>query len=88
MNTTRQNTTAELNSELTIVRIAIIVMMVIILLLIWFTAKLGTIPLMNAARLAEAGKPVPVTGAKEFRYMAKSFNKMHEKLYGNKEETP
>ena len=83
MNTTRQNTTAELNSELTIVRIAIIVMMVIILLLIWFTAKLGTIPLMNAARLAEAGKPVPVTGAKEFRYMAKSYNKMHEKLYGS-----
>ena len=31
---------------------------------------------------------IPVTGAKEFRYMAKHYNKMHEKLYGSKEDNP
>ena len=88
MTATRQNTTAELNSELTIVRAAIIVLTLIILALIWITAKLGTNPLINAQKQAEAGEPIRVTGAREFRYMAKSYNKMHEKLYGNKEETP
>ena len=60
---------------------------VIILVLIWFTAKLGTVPMMKAQKCAEAGEPIPVIGSKEFRYMAKSYNKMHEKLYGSKEET-
>ena len=88
MTSTRQNTTAELNRELTIVRVIIIALTLIILFLIWLTAKLGTIPLMDAQKRAEAGEAIPVTGAKEFRYMAKSYNRMHEKLYGNKEDTP
>ena len=88
MNTTRQNTTAELNRELTVIRVVIIVLTLVILILIYLTARLGTIPLMDAEKRAEADEPIPVTGAKEFRYMAKSYNKMHEKLYGNKEETP
>ena len=87
MTTTRQNTTAELNKELTIVRVVIIILTVIILVLIWFTAKLGTVPMMKAQKCAEAGEPIPVIGSKEFRYMAKSYNKMHDKLYGSKEET-
>ena len=87
MTTTRQNTTAELNNELTIIRVVIIILTVIILVLIWFTARLGTIPMMKAKKCAEAGEPIPVIGSKEFRYMAKSYNKMHEKLYGSKEET-
>ena len=47
----------------------------------------GTVPMMKAQKCAEAGEPIPVIGSKEFRYMAKSYNKMHEKLYGSKEET-
>ena len=88
MTAARQDTTAELNNELTIIRVAIIILTVVILVLIWFTAKLGTVPMMKAKELAEADKPIPVTGSKEFRYMAKSYNRMHEKLYGNKEDTP
>ena len=86
MNTTRQNTTAELNKELTIVRVVIIVLTLVILFLIYLTARLGTVPLITAQKKAEAGEPIPVTGAKEFRYMAKHYNKMHEKLYGSKED--
>ena len=86
MNATRQNTTAELNQELTIIRVVIIILTVIILVLIWLTAKLGTIPMMKAKKCAETNEPVPVIGSREFRYMAKSYNRMHEKLYGGKEE--
>ena len=88
MATTRQTTSDELNSELTIVRVAIIVLTVIILVLIWLTAKLGTIPLMKAEKKIEAKEPIPEEGAKEFRNLAQEYNRMHEKLYGNKEETP
>ena len=88
MNTTRQNTTAELNSELTIIRVVIIVMTLVILFLIYMTARLGTVPLINAQKKAESGDPIPVTGAKEFRYMARSYNKMYQKLYGSKEDAP
>ena len=42
----------------------------------------------STERETEADKPIPVTGSREFRYMAKSYNRMHEKLYGNKEDTP
>ena len=84
MTTTRRETTAKLNSEMTIVRLAIIILTVVILLLIWLTARLSTIPLMEAQKLAEAGKPIPESGAKELRFLARNFNKMQEKLNANK----
>lgn len=86
MTSARQTTTAELNSELTLIRVIIIVLTVVILVLIWLTARLGTVPLMNAAKQAEEGKQVTEKGAREFRYMAKNYNKMHKKLYGDKED--
>ena len=88
MNTTRQSTSDTLNRELTVVRIAIIVLTLVILFLIWLMAHEGTMPLIKAQQYAEADKPIPVTGAREFRYMARSYNRMHEKLYGDKEENP
>ena len=87
MTTARQTTTDELNSELTLVRVVIIILTVVILLLIWLTASLSTIPMMRAAKQAEADQPIAETGSKEFRYLARGYNKMHQKLYGNKEET-
>ena len=88
MATTRQTTSDELNSELTIVRVAIIVLTVVILALIWLTAKLGTIPLMDAQQKIEKGELIPEKGAKEYQVLARGYNGMYEKLYGNKEETP
>ena len=88
MTTTRQTTSDELNSELTIVRVAIIVLTVVILTLIWLTAKLGTIPLIDAQKNIEAKEPIPERGAREFRELAHGYNRMHEKLYGNKEDVP
>jgi nitrate/nitrite-specific signal transduction histidine kinase len=70
------------------VRVAIIVLTVVILALIWLTAKLGTVPLMEAEKRIEAGEPIPETGAKEFRNLARGYNKMRRKLYRDEEETP
>ena len=86
MATARQSSADEMNRELTLVRAVIIALTVIILFLIWLMSHEGTMPLIRAKECAEADKPVPVTGAREFRYMARSYNKMREKLYGDEED--
>ena len=88
MNETRQNTSAELNRELVIVRVAIIVLTVVIIFLIWLTMHSCTNPLIAAQKNMEADKPIEETGAREIRQLAKAYNRIHEKLNGNKEETP
>ena len=86
MTATRQSTSADLNRELTLVRIVIAILTVVIILLIWLTARLGTMPLMEAGKCAEDGRKIPETGAKEFRKLAGKYNKMLDQLNGSKEE--
>ncbi len=86
MTSTRQSTSAELNSELTLVRVVIAILTVIIIVLIWLTARLGTVPLMMAGKQAEAGGRIPETGAKEFRRLAGKYNMMLDRLNESKEE--
>ena len=76
MTTARTETTAQLNSEMNTVRIFIIIVSVLLLIIIALSAYLGTIPLIRAEQCAKKGEAVPVIGAKEFRYMAESYNKM------------
>ena len=86
MTAARQSTSTELNRKLTIVRIVIAILTVVIILLIWLTARLGTIPLMEAEKQAEEGGKIPVTGAKEFRRLAGKYNMMLDKMNESKEE--
>lgn len=72
----RTETTAQLNSELSTLRVFIIIVTVLLLIIIGLSAYLGTLPLIQAAKCAKNGEAVPVTGAKEFRYMAESYNKL------------
>ena len=76
MTTARTETTAQLNSEMNTVRIFIIIVAVLLLIIIALSAYLGTIPLIRAAKCAQNGEAVPVIGAKEFRYLANSYNKL------------
>ena len=86
MTSTRQSTSAELNSELTLVRVVIAILTVIIIVLIWLTARMATVPLMMAGKQAEAGGRIPETGAKEFRRLAGKYNMMLDQLNESKEE--
>ena len=72
----RTETTAQLNSELAAIRIFIIIVAAMLLIIIGLSAYLGTVPLIQAAKCAKNGEAIPVTGAKEFRYLAESYNKM------------
>lgn len=81
MYNTRQEVSAQVTRELNMVRWAVVVLMVLLLAVIWLSAQLGTIPLMKAAEKAKKGEPVPVIGAKEFRFMARSYNELHDKAH-------
>ena len=85
MTTARTETTAQLNSEMNTVRIFIIIVSVLLLIIIALSAYLGTIPLIKAAKCAQNGEAIPVTGAKEFRRLAGKYNEMLEKRHESKE---
>ncbi len=85
MNTTRQDTQNELMGELVAERVVVIVLTVILLVLIFLTAKLGTLPLMNAADHIRNRKELPVEGAREFRNLAENYNEMFASLHPENE---
>ena len=74
MNATRQETSARMMQDLNRNRIITIAVIVLLFVLLWMTAHMSTIPLIRAERAAREKKPVPVIGAKEFRYMAEHYN--------------
>lgn len=88
MAATRMETENELNGKLTLTRVLVIIVAVLILVLIFLSILLGTKPLMNAARDVEADKPLEVKGAKEYRAVARAYNKLRDDLngYGEDEE--
>ena len=80
MSSTRRDTSAELNRELDTLRIIVIVLFVLILAVIGLSAWLGTIPMVRAAKESSEGKPITVTGSREFRLLAQKYNEMHDAL--------
>lgn len=71
-------TDAELESELQLVRILIILQTAGIMVMIWLTSKLGINPVLKAVENIREDSPIPVMGAIEFRYLARTYNKMYE----------
>ena len=80
MSSTRRDTSAELNRELDTLRIIVIVLFVLILAVIGLSAWLGTIPMVRAAKESSEGKPITVTGSREFRLLAQKYNEMRDAL--------
>lgn len=87
MTATRQETSAQLTKELTLSRIVIIVLTAAILVLIWLSSHLGITPLIRAVQAVKNNEPVPMIGAREFRFMAESYNGMMEKGQEHGEKT-
>ena len=88
MTATRQEMTAQLNRELATIRTFILILGILILVLIGLSAWQGTIPLIRAEKAARNHEPVPEIGAKEFRYLARSYNEMTGAAEKEKEQTP
>lgn len=88
MAATRMETEKELNGKLGLTRVFVIIVAVLILALIYFTIRLGTWPLINAARDVAQDKPLAVDGAREYRTVARAYNRLRDDLkdYGEEEQ--
>ena len=69
---------SELERDLFIERVIIIIQAVSIMFMIWLTSKLGIHPVLKAVENIRDNNPLPVIGANEFRYLARTYNKMYE----------
>lgn len=74
----QSETAEELKSELKLVRVLIIIQTIGIMVMIWLTSRLGINPVLRAVDNIQDDSPIPVVGAIEFRYLAKTYNRMYE----------
>ena len=68
----------ELRDELTMIRTAILLQTLGIVFMVWLTSKLGIHPVLNAVDRIKEDSPIPEVGANEFRYLARTYNRMYE----------
>ena len=78
----QSETAEELKADLKIVRVHIIIQTIGIMVMIWLTSRLGINPVLQAVDKIQDDSPIPVSGAIEFRYLAKTYNRMYE-VYKN-----
>ena len=74
----QQSSASDMKSNLKWVRILIIVQTVGVLVVIWLTGRLGINPILKAVENIREDNPIRVIGANEFRYLARTYNKMYE----------
>ena len=67
----------DMKTELIIFRIAIVIQTLGILLMIWLTSRLGISPVLQAVDRIKDNETIPEIGANEFRYLARTYNKMY-----------
>ena len=67
-----------LSRELVFVRIIMIVQMIGAAAGVFLTARLGIHPILKAVDRIKADSLIPEVGANEFRYLARTYNKMYE----------
>ena len=67
-----------LRREIAAARVIIVIQIIGILLLVILTSNLGINPILNAVDRIKADSPIPEVGANEFRYLARTYNKMYE----------
>ncbi len=66
-----------LRGELNIVRVVLILQTFLIVLMVFMTSHLGIRPVLRAVERIREDSPIPEKGAKEFRYMAETYNRMY-----------
>ena len=68
----------KLRRHIRTVFILILAQVVQIVAMVMMTVRLGIRPVLTAARRIREDSPIPVSGALEFRVLAKSYNKMYD----------
>ena len=71
---------SRLRSDLNSVRVIIALQILGTLLFIWLTIRLGINPLLRAVERIRSDRPIEETGANEFRYLARTYNRLTVQL--------
>lgn len=64
--------------QLRSIRILTIVQTAAIIFVLWLTSYLGIIPLLKGVEKIKENSTLPIMGSYEFRYLARTYNKMYE----------
>lgn len=74
---TDESALKSLSNELTVVRLIILVQTAGMIFLVWLTARLGIHPVLRAVDQIKSNHFIKESGAREFRYLVKAYNKMY-----------
>ena len=66
-----------LRKEMAVIRFIIVLQIAVMVFMVWLTIKLGIHPVLNAVDHIKADSTIPESGANEFRYLARAYNKMY-----------
>ena len=75
---TQDKLSNKLKNKLKYVRILLIIMSGAMIMVLWMTSYLGINPILKGVQKIKENSKIPVTGSYEFRYLAKTYNKMYE----------
>ncbi len=67
----------KMRSEIRMGRLTILLQGLSILFMVWLTTRLGIRPILKAVDKIKDDDPLPEMGANEFRYLARTYNKMY-----------
>ncbi|MCR4640452.1 MAG: diguanylate cyclase [Lachnospiraceae bacterium] len=76
MDSTEGSTLSTLRREVNVVRIMMLIEILLIILMVIAITRLGIRPVMKAVDRIREESPIPEKGSKEFRYMARAYNRM------------
>ena len=83
---TEELTNDRFSRIITVERVLVIFLIVIVLVIVLLTAIQVIGPLIRAIPKIREDKPIPVSGASEFRFLANTYNKMYEDNRGHREK--
>ena len=75
--TTDYTATDNLRRVLNLIRLTITLQTLGIFFMVWLTSRLGINPVLQAVERIQADSPIPEVGANEFRYLARTYNKLY-----------
>ncbi len=79
MQSVKDKELSTLRREIMMVCIVIVLQVISILVMVRLTSVLGIHPVLKAVDRIKEDSPIPETGANEFRYLAKAYNKMYSR---------
>lgn len=72
-----RSSVSNMRAEIRVGRFIILLQGLSILFMVWLTSRLGIKPILKAVDKIKEDNPLPEMGANEFRYLARTYNKMY-----------